>query len=732
MKKVTKLLLFVLVSCQLFAQNQLDSLFLLAKNETDPLKKAKIYLEIAYGSGNSDTAGYYIKLAFNTLDKKTFSSIEEKVSAYYNFASSLLRHAYFEKALEIYLKIYRDLEKEKTNDSLLALALHKVGNGYFFVSNFDSASFYYLKALDLREKIGDLDGIAATTNNLGIIYTKLNQYEQAIKFYRISLNTYKKLKDTSSFSTIYNNIGTIFYQIDSLDSAEYYYKKALQLDTLLQNMEGFATRLNNLGAIAKKKKQFRKALRYFFASLKLKDYQYVDDIANLYNNIAYTYLALKQFDSAKVYFDSVAVILRKHNIPIIEKLYYSFVSEYFSELKQYDSAYYYLIKYININDSLSGLELKKQLSELEKKYETQKKEKEIAIQKLTIQKEKTRNRLLTIFSTVFVLMSVILFVLLRKMRSANILLKLQKAEIEQQKEEILTQSEQLKLAFDNIREQKEKIEEQNRIINEVNEQLKSSIVAAQHIQEAMLPFRENYGAYFDTFIIYKPKDIVSGDFYWFSKPIDFKGKTFLFAAVVDCTGHGVPGAFMSMIGLRMFDTLIYDKKIYETNEILEELDKLTKYALKQDITDNQDGMDVCLVRFEPKKDILNVSFSGAKRNLFYYDFNKREILIKKATRRSIGGKKKFSASIPFSKENFEVSYETVFYLTTDGYVDQNNKERKRFGTERFVKLLGQIAEKPLDEQKQILEKELNEWMKDTFQRDDITIIGLKVKKQTLL
>ncbi len=260
-----------------------------------------------------------------------------------------------------------------------------------------------------------------------------------------------------------------------------------------------------------------------------------------------------------------------------------------------------------------------------------------------------------------------------------------------------------------------------------NEMITSSITYAQTIQKAILPIDLEMKKHFDFFNIFRPKDIVSGDFYWFTK-LKIENKFFIFVAVVDCTGHGVPGAFMSMIGSRLLSEIVKERKIIDTAKILELLDDGIKKSLKQAQTENNDGMDLCLCRFEKmENENINVNFSGAKRPLFIYRDENNEIETIKPDRRSIGGKTKKRRTVDFTNQEFFIKNEDIIYLTTDGYIDQNNLERKRFGTKQFLEITKKIARKNLKKQKEIFEKELNNWMKIEKQRDDITVMAIKMK-----
>ncbi len=289
-------------------------------------------------------------------------------------------------------------------------------------------------------------------------------------------------------------------------------------------------------------------------------------------------------------------------------------------------------------------------------------------------------------------------------------------EIRQQSEELIAQKDELK--------------QQNKEIEEQHSSIQSSIRYAKSIQNSILPIHDNINQFVNSFILFMPKDIVSGDFYWFAHLPAKDGYTEkIFLAAVDCTGHGVPGAFMSLIGNRLLNEIVMEKKVVAPRQILEHLDKGVIKALRQQIRDNNDGMDVCLIRIEFCKDgKQRLKFSGAKRPLFYHKKGETEIRILNADRKSIGGTQIKRSNVQFTDQEVELEFGDKFWLSTDGLIDQNNKERKRFGTPRFIKLLNEIANKSLQEQENEFIKSLITYQGSENQRDDITVIGIEIKE----
>ena len=278
-----------------------------------------------------------------------------------------------------------------------------------------------------------------------------------------------------------------------------------------------------------------------------------------------------------------------------------------------------------------------------------------------------------------------------------------------------------------INTQKEELEQKSQLLQEHNENMRASIRYAKTIQNAILPFKENIDKVLETFILYQPKDIVSGDFYWFSHYCKTKTtNAFSFFAVVDCTGHGVPGAFMSMIGSRLLNEIVNERRTFNTANILSSLQTGIQKALKQDQTENHDGMDVCLCKIEELENSkFEISFTGAKRSLFYLKKNEATINELKADRISIGGIN-YTTKKSFTVQKVTLDKNDIIYLSTDGYGDQNNLERKRIGNKAFTNILSNIYEFDMEQQKKLLEEFLKDWMNTAEQRDDITVVGIKL------
>ena len=292
----------------------------------------------------------------------------------------------------------------------------------------------------------------------------------------------------------------------------------------------------------------------------------------------------------------------------------------------------------------------------------------------------------------------------RQKEQLEILVIERTVEIQQQKEEIEAQRDQ--------------VSEQNEVINKKNKDITASIEYAKRIQTAMLPLDNTIDKHLkEHFILFKPRDIVSGDFYWFQHTPD--NKTIITA--VDCTGHGVPGAFMSMIGSEILTTIV-SKGVTDAGKILDMKNQYVRNALKQETGGNQDGMDMALCVIDKEK--KTVEFAGAKNPILIIKNDK--ITKIKGDRQSIGGHQIMDEN--FKKHIIPIDdIPTYFYIFSDGFQDQfGGPSKRKFMIKRMKQMILDNHKKPMPEQKQILDAAIIDWMKDTFQTDDIIVIGFKL------
>jgi len=258
-------------------------------------------------------------------------------------------------------------------------------------------------------------------------------------------------------------------------------------------------------------------------------------------------------------------------------------------------------------------------------------------------------------------------------------------------------------------------------LREKNVSWSQSVNTAQVIQQAILPDITNQNSVFNCFVLYKPKDIVSGDFYWYTwiQSLDYH-----FIILSDCTGHGVPGAFMSLIGNRLLNEILLIELIYEPYLILNKLREKVNTIFNANVLDNYFGMDISICRFKIHTDSVNLTYGGSKSNIWIYSKSENNITKYRGDSFSITGFKKELKNI-FTQKEITVNKSDIIYMSTDGYSDQNNENRLRYGITKFEELLALVATENFVDQKEILDNEIEAWMENTEQRDDISIIGVK-------
>ncbi|MGB0524705.1 MAG: SpoIIE family protein phosphatase [Flammeovirgaceae bacterium] len=289
-------------------------------------------------------------------------------------------------------------------------------------------------------------------------------------------------------------------------------------------------------------------------------------------------------------------------------------------------------------------------------------------------------------------------------------------EITRLSNDFIYMQEQLKTYLLEIKAKSEKIETKQK-------QLIDSLRYAEQIQEAILPTTEDLNSYFENhFVIYRPSQVVSGDFYWVTRR-----KSKIFIGVADCTGHGVPGAFMSMIGHSLLNKIVVQSKVLDPAVILDVLHLEVQAALQQGKGKmNEDGMDVaiCSIELGSTNQMRKITFAGARQGLAYTDDNTMTYI--PGTKRSIGGKRSARSTKAFETHHFEIKQGEKLYLFSDGFADQHNLQGEKYGKKTVLKLLTHVSAAPFDSQKNFLLEELETHQQTQEQRDDITVLGVKI------
>ncbi len=631
-----------------------------------------------------------------------------------------------------------DLSRSLGYDLGEAQALKNIGVIYLLQGNYTQALEYFLNALKIYESINDPAGTAETLNNVGTVYQNLQKFDIAKEYYHRVIELDKKTNNREGQASTLNNLGDIFYQEDRYEEALSNYRLSLKIREDQKNESGIAESLMNIGVVLYSLGSYDESLDYFNRS-----YQMDSLLLNKANqsitlgNIAKTNLKLGDIDKAFFNAQKSLLLAEEINLKVQMVNASEILSDIYATQQRFDQAYEQMVLHQIIEEELFSEENAKIINDLQTSYELEKKQKEIDL----LNKDRFIRGLIIAAAVVgLVLLLLLAFILYRANRNkrlANSLLRLQNAEIIQQKEEILAQR-------DAIEAQRDQIETQHREIVHKTQNIESSIQYALRIQQAMLPYDDTINQELPLhFIFYKPRDLVSGDFYWYASvdqrphlsarddirepPSTFttqSHKKVIFTAI-DCTGHGVPGAFMSMIGDALLNQIVMDKRLTEPNLILNEMHWGIRKALKQSETHNRDGMDMTLCVID--KESKTIEFAGAKNPLIYVKNN--ELTEVKTDVFSVGGWLEADDK-PRNYKKHQISYADApitLYMFTDGYQDQfGGPKNKKFMRKRFRELLFKIHQEPMAYQRDILDKTFHEWTGEQRQMDDILVIGLKL------
>ncbi len=513
---------------------------------------------------------------------------------------------------------------------------------------------------------------------------------------------------------------------------------ALDLEKLLKKSNNLDLKQKNyktLGTLYYWQSKFKKSVKYFEKELKLRENQTnKEEIAKAYYNLGSTSLKIHNNKKAMDYFErSLEIATNINNKPLIVQNNKALAKTY-GNIGRYRKAYESFKTYVKYTgDSyVDEIELFKTKYYQEKKQKEQK-VRELQVTKVVLDSTKEELEVSEIQRQNLVLDSI------EKAQKINILnLKSEVAKLDAEKKDSELKRQQqityftiagliivilfsvfiFKLFLDKkkmnniLREQKNKIEKQNQEITQ-------SIFYASRIQKAIQPSDESLKNLFnDYFILYKPRNIVSGDFYFAQKINDY----ILFTAA-DCTGHGVPGAFMSMMGISMLNQIVREKNVNTAAQVLNIMRSNIKQALHQSGKKNEqkDGIDMALCALNTKTNMLQ--YAGAYNPLII--IRNGEIIEYKADKMPIGIYIKEKES--FTNHEIKVQKGDIIYIFSDGYVDQlNPKTKEKFMRKRFKKMLLEISNKPLSEQQQILDSKFEEWKSNSKQVDDVIVFGVKI------
>lgn len=646
--------------------------------------------------------GVYLKAHINYCQNKRDRSLIDTLNKCIRLAEPLSNYEVLCKAYLLLGKVYQNLYNFNSsttclkkavhygefmnNKVLLGKAYHELGKLYLHRTNHDKALKYLYQSANVLNDQHDDVATAMTYNSLGQCMDQLDKNEEALQFYLKAINILEKSKN--NLGAVYNNLGKLYSKRYDFEASTKCYRKGLELHQEFENFTGMAFSFNYLGNDLFTQGKYDKAMSYYNEALRYNIDKNKEIWAEVYKNLGKVNIRTNNFSKGISYYKKALKHAKSIETRTIELELYELLYLAYEKSGKVSTSLQYLKLFTTLKDSVLNIETSFKISELQAAYDSEQKENEIELLTKEKEIESTKNRKqrqIIIYAAILMFIFIVLSYLLFQQGKQN-------------------------------RRKKKIIEEQNtKIVNSIN--------YAKKIQDAILAPIETIRAYLpDTFVFYKPKDIVSGDFYWFSH-ID--GVDIIVAA--DCTGHGVPGAFMSMIGTTLLNKIVNERKITDPKEILNQLNQEVLIALKQkeQNSKSKEGMDITLCAINKKT--KTIQYSGAMNSL--YVVKNGQVQVYKPNLRSIGGmtKKLNNAEFTFEQETFQYEEGTSIYMISDGYVDQfGGPNKKKYNTKKFKELLSRIHFSNIHQQRNDVEQEFDSWKGDYAQTDDVLIIGIKL------
>ncbi|MDF2438411.1 MAG: protein serine/threonine phosphatase [Bacteroidota bacterium] len=663
---------------------------------------------LQHGPADISVDTSYINACFSIADEYYHAEMQEEEEFYTN------------KGLH---KIDSLLSKEISDEVLNVWLIHKQGIGYGNKGNYYSdigdlpqSLDYYFKALRNDEKINHIEGMERHLGNIAIVYDDLGDHQKSLNYYFRALKYAHLRKMKSSEAGLYGNIATAYMDLHDNKRALSYCSKAVGLFEELKDTSGIAYVFGNIGLIykdlgderadagtdVKDVPEYYTAVTYFKKAIELNVLSGGEKSTEAINkgSLGSVFMSMKKYTDAEKYLKESLDISKKINDLYGVMSTTEHLGELYAEMARQkgisQSEQIRLLQLANsemqehmlAKDSIFNQDKTSDITRKEMNYEYEKKE---AITKAIAVAEKRTQHIIIgcvigglILSLIFLLF---IFRSLRLTKKQKIMIELQKREVEEHRKGII-----------------------------------DSITYARRIQEALLKEEEHVTAHLpEHFVLYKPKDIVSGDFYW---SVEKKG--YWFICVADCTGHGVPGAFMSMLGIAYLNEIISSDQILTPADILNRLREKIVKELKQtgESGESQDGMDISMIRFH--KESGETCWAGANNPLWISEIKGGIRMIKEVEpdKQPIGYT--FNPE-PFTDHILSIKQDDIVYLFSDGYADQfGGPKGKKFKSKNLQAELLRICNEPLNNQKEILDSVFEEWRGSLEQLDDVAIIGIRM------
>lgn len=588
---------------------------------------------------------------------------------------------------------------QSINDKHALAEAHTLkGAAYYGKGNYPETISNYQDALKLAEAGGFNDLLFPIYNLYGTFYKKQNNLKSAQEQFNNAYNLATKLKDSLQMGNALGDIGLIYELQNEWDKAGECFQKALYIHQRKKCVMCESYALSYLAEVSAYHQQYAEAINLLEQSLELKKtLKDTMGIAMIVNNMGEVYAEKGDIDKALDHFFQSLVYSQKIHYSEFIVHTYKMISDMYMKQMNYEKAYQYYQLHVNLKDSIYNEKNARNINEMEAKYQNEKKQlqidnlnKENLLKEVKIEKQEGQTRSLYIAAALLFSIVIIVIFGYRNKQKANQIISSQKIEVEKQRD----------------------------LIEAKNKEVTDSIHYAKRIQRALFAsdnlLKNNLP---EHFVLYKPKDIVSGDFYWASR----QGDKF-YLCVADCTGHGVPGAFMSLLNIAYLNEGVTEKKLESPDKILNDVRDQIIFSLSNNEIgeESKDGMDAVLCLLDLKG--MWLRFSCANNPLWL--LRNGELKIFKPDKMPVG--KHHGEQKPFTLQTLGLRKGDTVYLLTDGYADQFGGEKgKKFKYQQLQELLVQNGTKSMEEQKELLDNTIEKWRGSLEQVDDILLIGIK-------
>ena len=703
MKK--SLVILFLLPLLVHGKHNFDSLWTAWNDESnaDTLRLQAIhrFAWSGYLFSQADSAYYFAQLERDFAKSKGLT--KQQASALNTMGISHYLRSHYDTALTIYdeqLELYSSIDDEKG----IANTYNNIGLVYKQRGVYDKAIEYYTKGLTIQKRMGAKKSISNILNNIGVIYKNQEEYEKALDYYEQCLEIQIELDYKKGIANAYNNIGIVKRKLDLFEEAIEYQRKSMLIKIEIQDLKGITASYDNIGLIHEDLGNIDSAIYYFELSLDLLDsLRYEKGMARPLNNLAHIYVKQEKYAKAIEFAEKSLQISQELGATAGIETSSSSLFKAYKAVGKHEKALEMHELYIEMRDSLNDLEMHKSIVNQEAQFKSEQqhiadsldfayKENMKALAHEAEMQEEAKQRYLLYGGLGFaVILALLALRGYRRQQRDNAIISQQKRDVEFQKE----------------------------VIEVKNQEITDSIHYAKHLQNAILPPNNLIEDLLPrSFILYKPKDIVAGDFYWLETQEDGS----IFFAVADCTGHGVPGAMVSVVCSNALTKAVVEERLQHPSKILDRARELIIERFDRAETVIRDGMDISLCKYDPQS--KTIEWAGANNPIWVFKSN-GEFAEIKGDKQPVGI---FHNPQPFTNHEMKVELGDKIYIFSDGYSDQFGGEKgKKYKTNKLREKLKEIQQLDLKEQLNHLMNDFEEWKGEFEQLDDVCVLGVEIQ-----